>query len=66
MRTPTKHNYSTPEDLLAKQEKSELQKVNEAAATQQVPIATIREAQDSARNGSTVCTDKFSVPTEPI
>jgi len=68
MRTPTKHNYSTPEDLLAKQEKSELQKVNEAAATQQVPIEVIREAQDAARDGATVRTDKFvpGIRLEPI
>jgi hypothetical protein len=66
MRTSPKHTYSTPEDLLAQQTRSEVQILNEWAAGREVPIETIRKAQDLARGGGTVCTDKFSVPTEPI
>ena len=68
MRTSPKLNYSTPQALLDAQVKSELQKVNEAAATQQVPIEVIREAQDAARDGQTVRTDKFvpGIRLEPI
>ena len=68
MRTSPKLNYSTPQALLDAQVKSELQKVNEAAATQQVPIEVIREAQDAARDGQTVRTDKFvpGIRLEPL